>query len=87
MGSNKSPGNDGLTKAFYICFLMKSYPIFLMLSILPLFKENSQHQAMITLIGKKGKDKRYLKNWRPISPINADAKIASIALAFKKSHN
>ena len=38
---------------------------------------------MITLIEKKGKDKRYLKNWRPISLINVDAKIASKALAFR----
>ena len=37
---------------------------------------------MITLIDKKGKDKRYLKNWRPISLINVDSKIASKALAF-----
>ena len=44
---------------------------------------NSQRQAMITLIEEKGKDKRYLKNWRPISLINVDAKIASKALAFR----
>ena len=36
---------------------------------------------MITLIDKNGKDKRYLKNWRPISLINVDAKIAIKALA------
>ena len=44
---------------------------------------NSQRQAMIISIEKKGKDKRYLKNWRPISPINVDVKIASKALAFR----
>ena len=38
---------------------------------------------MITLIEKKGKDKRYLKNWRPILLINVDTKIASEALAFR----
>ena len=38
---------------------------------------------MITLIEKKGKDKRYLKNWRPISLINVDAKIASNAIAIR----
>ena len=44
---------------------------------------HSQRQAMITLIEKKGKDKRFLKNWRPISLINVDAKIASKCLAFR----
>ena len=27
---------------------------------------NSQKEAIITLIEKKGKDKRYLANWRPM---------------------
>ena len=31
---------------------------------------------MITLTEKKGRDKRLLKNWRLISLINVDAKIA-----------
>ena len=44
---------------------------------------HSQRQAMITLIEKKGKDKRFLKNWRPISLINVDAKIASKCFAFR----
>ena len=42
---------------------------------------NTQKQAIITLIEKKGKDKRLVKNWRPISLINVDAKIASKVLA------
>ena len=32
---------------------------------------------------KKDKDRRYIKNWRPISLINVDAKIASKALAAR----
>ena len=32
---------------------------------------------------KKGKDKRFLQNWRPISLINVDAKIASKSLALR----
>ena len=42
---------------------------------------NSQKQAVITLLEKKGKDKRLIKNWRLISLINVDAKIASKTLA------
>ena len=42
---------------------------------------NSQKQAVITLVEKRGKDKRQIKNWRPISLINVDAKIASKTLA------
>ena len=38
----------------------------------------SQRQAVITLVEKKGRDKRYIKNWRPISLLNVDAKIISI---------
>ena len=42
---------------------------------------NSQKQAVITLLEKKGKDKRLIKNWRPISLINLGAKIVSKTLA------
>ena len=42
---------------------------------------NSQKQAINTLIEKKGKDKRLVKNWRPISLTNTDAKLASKTLA------
>ena len=38
-------------------------------------------RSIITLIEKKGKDNRMIKNWRPISLINVDAKIASKTLA------
>ena len=42
-----------------------------------------QRQAVMVLIEKKEKDKRLIKNWRPISLINVDSKIASKALASK----
>ena len=42
---------------------------------------NFQKEAILTLIEKKDKDKRYLSNWRPISLINVDAKIGSKAIA------
>ena len=42
---------------------------------------NSQEEAVITLIEKKYRDQRLLKNWRPISLINVDVKIGSKAIA------
>ena len=39
-------------------------------------QSTSQSQALITVIEKKVKDKRLIKNWRPVSLINVDAKIA-----------
>ena len=43
----------------------------------------SQKQAVITLIKKKGKDRSFLDNWRPISLVNVDAKIMSKAIAAR----
>ena len=42
---------------------------------------SSQKQALITQLEKKEKDRRFLKNWRPISLVNVDVKIASKAIA------
>ena len=38
-------------------------------------------QLAKTLLEKKDKDRRFIKNWRPISLINVDVKIASKAIA------
>jgi len=81
---NKTPGNDSLTIELHLAF----WPLFgrLLLDSLNYAFEfgelsNSQKQTIITLIEKKGKDKRRIRNWRPISLINVDAKIASKTLA------
>ena len=84
MKNGKSPGNDGLTKEFYVCFFNEISPV--LIDVLNHSYQTgqlstSQHQALITLIEKKEKDKRYIKNWRPISLINVDAKLASKVLA------
>ena len=42
---------------------------------------NSQKQAVITLIEKKDKERRWIKNWRPISLVIVDVKIGSKAIA------
>ena len=41
----------------------------------------SQRRGIITCIPKEGKSKFYIKNWRPITLLNCDIKIASAALA------
>ena len=41
----------------------------------------SQKQALIILVEKENRDSRFIKNWRPISLINADAKICFKAIA------
>ena len=86
MANNKSPGNDGLSKEFYVCFFNEIHTYLLNTLNCSLscgHMTSSQRQAVITLIGKKGRDKRLLKNWRPISLINVDAKIASKASALR----
>ena len=42
---------------------------------------NSEKQTIITLIDKKGKDRMFLENWRPISLVNVDSKLASKVIA------
>ena len=42
---------------------------------------HSQKQAVIKLIEKKDRDKKIIKNWRPISLLNIDTKLISNVLA------
>ena len=84
MKNDKGPGSDGLTKEFYVCFFDEVSNILITASnhsFTTGMLSTSQRQALITLIEKKGKDKRFMKNWRPISLINVDTKIASKELA------
>ena len=67
--NNKSPGNDRLTVEFYRGF-WHVFGEFMVDSLNDSYDRgelsNSQKEAIITLIEKKGKDKRYLANWRPM---------------------
>ena len=84
--NNKSLGNDGLTKEFY-CTLWDDIKD----TFMNLLKESkqlkhlcaSQRQAIIKLLEKPNKDKRYISNWRPISLLNFDSKLISKSLATR----
>ena len=43
----------------------------------------SQRQAVIKFLEKKDRDKQFIKNWRPVSLLNADTKILSKTFAAK----
>jgi len=83
--NNKSPGPDGLPAEFYKTFWAKLSALLLdmllathSLSSLPL----SMQTGIISLLFKKG-DRKLLKNWRPISLLNADFKLIGKILAHR----
>ena len=83
---NKTPGNDGLTAEFYVFFWDKLGKI-MVDSFNYGFQKGelsiTQRQGIIRLIPKKDKNLQYLNNWRPISLLNVDYKIATKALALR----
>lgn len=86
MQTGKSPGCDGIPIEFYKLFWDLVGP--LLLSCFTLATEKGiltadQRRAVVTLIPKKHRDKRYINNWRPISVLNVDYKIFAKALALR----
>ena len=74
---NKSPGSDGLTANFYVCFRSVLVPILLKLyheieiqRVVP----GTMAEGLITLLFKKG-DRTDIANYRPITLLNTDYKI------------
>ena len=84
--NNKTPGSDGFTIEFYRSFWDVIGQI-MVDSFNYAFENGSlsitQKLGVISLIPKKDKDKNYLKNWRPISLLNNDYKIATKAIALR----
>ena len=85
MPKNKSPDNDGLTKEFYETFWDELKISFKLLVLENHFLKRIhavlKKQAVIRLIEKKDKDKRYIQDWRPLSLLNTDVKILSKVMA------
>ena len=81
---NKAPGNNGLPIEFCKTFLnFLGEPLIECFNTSFVKGEMSpiQRQAVITLIEKKDQDRCDLQNWRPISLLNVDTKIASKVIA------
>ena len=68
--NDKPPGNEGLTNEFFATFSEDIKDDFLNSCRTAKLKKElstSQRQTVIKPIEKKDKDKRFIKNWRPIS--------------------
>ena len=86
MAPEKAPGTDGLPCEFYKAFWNDFAEILVntlnhsfetrMLSI-------SQRRGIVKLIPKKDADLKLIKNWRPITLLNCDYKIATKAIASR----
>ena len=80
MESGKLPGTDGIPAEFYKVFWDDLSPFFLTAINSSFSQEHlsiSQRRGLITLIPKKDKPLQHLKNWRTISHLNCDYKIAT----------
>ena len=82
--NGKSPGEDGFTVEFYTEFF-DILGIDLVESLKSAYEKGhlsiSQRRGVITLLPKEGSPLIELKNWRPITLLNVDYKIASKAIA------
>ena len=85
MHKNKSPGSDGLSAEFYT-FFWNDLKDLLIGSLNAGYEQSTlsftQRQAILTLLFKKG-NKASLDNWRPISLLNVDYKIAASVLCTR----
>ena len=84
MASEKSPGTDGLPSEFYKVF-WEEIGVILTSALNFCFKTGqlrmSQRREIIKLVPKKDADPNLFKNWRPLTLLNCDYKIASKAIA------
>ena len=86
MESNKSPGSDGLPAKFYKVFWNDMHH-YLLNALNCAYAKGllavTQRRGLITLLPKKNKPANFLKNWRPITLLNCDYKIATKSIASR----
>ena len=79
MKNNKSPGSDGITTECYKIF-WKEIKTFYVSSLNFSFHNGNlttlQKQGIISLLPQKDKDLCNINNWRPLTLLNTDYKIA-----------
>ena len=86
MPNNKTPGTDGIPAECYK-FFFKDVDQIVVDSFNYAFKYGKlspdQRRVIINIIPKKDKNPTYLRNWRPISLLNTDYKLASKMYCFQ----
>ena len=81
---NKTPGTDGLSAEFYQFFWKEISESMIDSFNYSFAKEEmsiSQRRGVISLIPKKKRNPLFLENWRPISLLNVDYKIATKSIS------
>ena len=84
MESDKTPGTDGLPAEFYKVF-WKDISTILIKSLNYACEKDqlsiTQRRGIIKLIPKKDAEPYFIKNWRPLTLLNCDYKIAAKSIA------
>ena len=84
MESDKTPGTDGLPAEFYKVF-WKDISTILIKSLNYAYEKDqpliTQRRGIIKLIPKKDAEPYFIKNWRPLTLLNCDYKIAAKSIA------
>ena len=86
MKNNKTPGLDGLPADFLKIF-WKRLKYFVRNALNSCFKKGklstTLKESIITCLPKGNKDRKFLKNWRPISLLCSTYKLASLSIATR----
>jgi len=84
MKNNKSPGSEGFPVEFFK-FFWKDLGKLILRCINECYRDGEfsfvQRQGVITCIPKPEKDRKYIKDWRPITLLNVVYKMASACIA------